>query len=480
MAASRSGRSMAATSAVAWPDAPAVAPSRAGGRRVGGRGGGAGLVGLDPYGQRFPAGERRHERGLPGHGGRLVREQEVAGGPLDALGRGGVGRQADGVRPAPLQQVPRLEPGQLGMGERLLDQPVQLGQPLPPPDGLVGFQGQAQQVERTRPFGRVEVAGQPQDRRLVEGVEATGGGPQQVAVGDEHRDLLLGRGAQVQPSHDPAGDGHLVGPIPQRLDQEPGQQQPLRMVEPGEVGGEVGGESGPGGLSEPFHQGQVMGGRRVHLEGVGLAGPQRVGQLGQHVLEHAGGVEEAPRAGVAVAEDGEEGGRRPGLPAQLVVAEGAEPLHQLRGGPRVGHEERRLQRQRQAEPAGRPGGQDDLGREAGGADLQVAAGWLRLDGAGRRRSRRAAYRRVAPLQQRRGDERRHQHDQQERGVEVVAEDAVGQPDRGEDQPDLAAGEHAQADESLVAAGADGAEGRHQLAHDGDGQEDRLRRAARRR
>ena len=151
-----------------------------GGRRVGGRGGGAGLVGLDLDGQRFPAGERRHERGLPGHGGRLVRQQEVAGGPLDALGRGGVGRQADGVRPAPLQQVARLEPGQLGMGERLLDQPVQLGQPLPPPDAPRrlpgrGSAGTAHAPVRGCRGGRPAAGPSPRRRRRGDGRWTTAG-----------------------------------------------------------------------------------------------------------------------------------------------------------------------------------------------------------------------------------------------------------------------------------------------------------------
>ena len=263
VAASRSGRSMAATSAVGVARR-AVA---------GGRGeGGVGLVRLDLYGQRLPAGERRHERGrrAMAAGSSASRKSRGARSMRSAVAASGARRMASARRRC--SRFRASSPVSSGWASASSTRRCSSASRCRRREGLVGFQGEAQQVERTRPFGRVEVAGQPQDRRLVEGVEATGGGPQQVAVGDEHRDLLLGRGAQVQPAHDPAGDGHLVGPLPQRLDQEPGQEQPLRMVrEPGEVGG----ESGPGGLSEPFHQRQVVGGRRVHLEGVGLTGPQR-------------------------------------------------------------------------------------------------------------------------------------------------------------------------------------------------------------
>ena len=144
------------------------------------------------YGQRFPAGEQRHERGLPGHGGRLVREQEVAGARSmrSAVAASGARRMASARRRC--SRLRASSPVSSGWASASSTSRCSSASRCRRHDGLVGFQGQAQQVQRTRPFGRVEVAGQAQDRRLVEGVEATGGGPQQVAVGDEHRDLLLG------------------------------------------------------------------------------------------------------------------------------------------------------------------------------------------------------------------------------------------------------------------------------------------------
>ena len=55
-----------------------------------------------------------------------------------------------------------------------------------------------------------------------------------------------------------------------------------------------------------------------------------------------------------------------------------------------------------------------------------------------------------PTQQRRRHDRGHEHDEQQRGVQVAAEDALVEADGGEDQPDLAAGNHADPDEPLVA------------------------------
>ena len=55
----------------------------------------------------------------------------------------------------------------------------------------------------------------------------------------------------------------------------------------------------------------------------------------------------------------------------------------------------------------------------------------------------------SPSQQRRRDERGGEDDQQQRGVLVAIEDRLAQPDGREDQADLTARDHAQADEALV-------------------------------
>ena len=75
-----------------------------------------------------------------------------------------------------------------------------------------------------------------------------------------------------------------------------------------------------------------------------------------------------------------------------------------------------------------------------------------------------------PAEEWRGHQRGRQHDEQERGVEVAAEDAFAQPDGGEDQADFAPRNHPEPDERLVAWRAPGADGGDQLADDGDGEQ----------
>ena len=66
--------------------------------------------------------------------------------------------------------------------------------------------------------------------------------------------------------------------------------------------------------------------RRIELAGVGPAAFERGADFGQCALEHAGDVEEAPAASVAVAEHWDQTIGVGGLPRQLDVAMAAEPL----------------------------------------------------------------------------------------------------------------------------------------------------------
>ena len=75
-----------------------------------------------------------------------------------------------------------------------------------------------------------------------------------------------------------------------------------------------------------------------------------------------------------------------------------------------------------------------------------------------------------PLEQRRRHQRRGEHDEQQRGVEIAAEDPLAEPDGREDQPDLAAGDHPEPDQQLVARRAERADRGQQLADDGDGEQ----------
>ena len=75
-----------------------------------------------------------------------------------------------------------------------------------------------------------------------------------------------------------------------------------------------------------------------------------------------------------------------------------------------------------------------------------------------------------PTEEWRGHQRRRQHDEQERGVEVAAENALSEPDGGEDQADFAPWNHPEPDETLVARSAPCADRGDQLADDGDGEQ----------
>ena len=137
----------------------------------------------------------------------------------------------------------------------------------------------------------------------------------------------------------------------------------------------------------------------------------------------------------------------------------------------------------QAAPGSRAIGDRERGFEADGE--RERGRWLRRPDRRRRRRPRASRPRASarsasslglrsalellqpPAQQRRRQQRGDQHDEQQRRVEVVAEHALVEPDRREDQPDLAAREHAQADERLVAGCSDRTGGREQLADDRD-------------
>ena len=77
-----------------------------------------------------------------------------------------------------------------------------------------------------------------------------------------------------------------------------------------------------------------------------------------------------------------------------------------------------------------------------------------------------------PAEERWGDDGREQHDEEQRPVELVVEDALCESDAGEDQADLATGDHADADEQPVGPRALYAVRRHQLPGDGDGEQDR--------
>jgi hypothetical protein len=207
---------------------------------------------------------------------------------------------------------------------------------------------------------------------------------------------------------------------------------------------------------------------RVELERVGPAAAHGLGQLGKGPLEERRRLQEAPRAGVALPEEVEQHAPGAGVPPDRRVAEGAQPVEEGRAGAGAAAQ---LDGRRQADPQG-------VGRRRAGATLgaQVdhAAGHREPSAGGRGgdgdRKPGGLDPAEPPLQQGRRDQRGRQHDQQHRPVQVGAQDALAQAQAGEDQADLAAGEHAEADQQPVAATPRRAEPGGQLADDADGEQ----------
>ena len=193
---------------------------------------------------------------------------------------------------------------------------------------------------------------------------------------------------------------------------------------------------------------------------------ERGGQLGQGAVEHAGGLEEAPRAGVPALDDVEEALGRELVPRQWPSGSAASHSSSSPPGRKRADEYRGLEREWESERVRRAGAPGAPRRRV---DQPAAVGRRRVSrDSGPCRARSEAP--VPELQQLRCGERRDEDDEQQRGVEVVVEDAGLEADGGEDEPDLASGQHAEADEQLVAGCAEGADRRDELADDGDEQE----------
>jgi hypothetical protein len=183
---------------------------------------------------------------------------------------------------------------------------------------------------------------------------------------------------------------------------------------------------------------------------VALPSPDALGELGQRTVEQPDRVEEPPRPGVAPLDDVEQGVDRAVARRQRGVGPaqaGREPVEQRGGRAVASHPDGGVEGDGDRRGPRRPGGQRDLVA----VDHQPAAGWLGVDGLGLVAGAGGpAHGAVADLEQLRRGQRGDEDHEQQRGVEVVADHPGLQAERGEDEADLAAGQHAQPDEQLVA------------------------------
>ena len=177
--------------------------------------------------------------------------------------------------------------------------------------------------------------------------------------------------------------------------------------------------------------------------------------LWEGALEHAGHVEEPPRARVVGTQQAHERLGVVGIPGDGSVPVRTEPIEQRRRRAGAAGERSGPQREWHCQRRRRGAVEADLPADRG----QPAFGGLLGHGQVHWYNGLAQ----AHAQQGRRHDRRQQHDDQQRTVLVAVEHAVGQANRGEDQTDLTARDHAEADEQLVGTGASCPGGTDQLA-----------------
>ena len=214
-------------------------------------------------------------------------------------------------------------------------------------------------------------------------------------------------------------------------------------------------------LLDPVDEREAQHLRRVEQERVAAATVDGLRQLGEGAFEHTGRLEEPPGPGVPVDQDREQLLGRVGAPAQRRVAPLADPVEQSRAGPRAAAMSSAASSERsRAYCAGGSAARSTTPSST----AQPSTLGPRFVPVG---TRCGPLRRCVqpPAQERRRHQGGHEHHEQQRRVEVVAEDALVEADGGEDQPDLAAGDHAEADEPLVAGRPERADRGDELADD---------------
>ena len=216
-------------------------------------------------------------------------------------------------------------------------------------------------------------------------------------------------------------------------------------------------------VAHPGQRAPVEGGERVD---VGL--PSSLGgrtQLGQGPLDDAGDHQQPPRPGRSLLQELEEERSIRTGPAERPAGQLREPVHDRGAGDRLAAPDGDLEGDLQ-HPSGRwLGDQLDLVVDLG----QPALGRPGAAGGGVRLAALAQLEQPLAEEGRRG-QRGDKDDEQQRGVDVLAEDALAEPQGGEDQAHLAAGDHADAHQQPVARRAQHAGGRRQLADDRNDEE----------
>ena len=185
-------------------------------------------------------------------------------------------------------------------------------------------------------------------------------------------------------------------------------------------------------------------------------------ELGERAFEDAGGLEEPPRPRMRLLEQADQRHRGSRVPSQRSRPERAEPVEQPGAGTGTRRDETsRVERDvDRFRAGGRRRKIDDVvvSREPTRRGHRVGHYVRNSTGANPLQSR---------AHQRRSDHRGDEHHEQERRIEVASEHALAQPDGGEDEPDLAARQHAQAHEPLVAGSPHHPERGDELAEHGD-------------
>ena len=206
-------------------------------------------------------------------------------------------------------------------------------------------------------------------------------------------------------------------------------------------------------IGDALHRRQLQDAGRVELAGIGAPPRQRRADLGQRPVEDAGDVEEAQAAGVAFAQHV----TRPSVSSgrQLSSLPARAPNHSMtvESGIAAGARRATSRATGTVTARRRRAAQHDAVADDGDVPVAVAAVSSAAPSSGE------AQPGDAPAQQRRRHQRADEDDDQQGGVLVVAEHALGETDRREDEPDLASRDHADADEQPVDADAAGAAGR---------------------
>ena len=254
--------------------------------------------------------------------------------------------------PPAADQVPRVETGEIREGERFLHELVELTKLLVlPPLEAVGAHA-TEDEQGARPFRRVEMRGDRENRRLAQPVGLSDGGKEQVPVLDQQRNLLLCGRAELEPADQSSCNGDTVRSVANGVRNQRGEKQPVGMRQLLELGGEgVGLVDGP----KPLDRRPSVGRSRIELERIGGPVAQGLRQLRNGRLQDTERVEESPRAGVASLDQREEGRRHGAAERQLPRIDRAQPVEQRRRRAGVGHERGRLERDLEAEVSRRPG-----------------------------------------------------------------------------------------------------------------------------